>query len=460
MKKVFNYLLILAISLSTSISLVSCDDFGEGGNKDGSSQNGGNTDNDQNNNSNKTYKDKEDFQNIALELRDEFKASEFENILDLAEYIANEYTEYEVDEAEEWWEECWNTISKEVESDNPYPVYENIYKLSAFKGKFVAENGRWEKHDSNNLSAHVNDQNGNPCEIALTTSGRTKKVYCTTFEEGDWYYDEYYDEDSESWQSNSDYEVTSEERVWVEVPENITIVLKQNGSKLAEVVIKTDLSSMQTENFNLSKDKYSVSASVYFNGYSFIVENISYANNNETKITTYFKKSDKTLLSANLAFTPQIAETDENIDFEDDEFYESLESANNIMSINILGKLELQGSCSSAKKLVEILDGEWDEHIDSKINKQLKINVFFYGAKEPTAKIEFESFEDEEYYDGETYYTDYDLEPIIEFKDFSRHSLEEFFNEEDFQKTIDAFESLLKEFENLFYGYDFDSIGS
>lgn len=58
------------------------------------------------------YKDKKDFENIALELVDEFNASDFENILELAEYIGETYAEYEVDEAEEWLEECLETLTK------------------------------------------------------------------------------------------------------------------------------------------------------------------------------------------------------------------------------------------------------------------------------------------------------------------------------------------------------------
>mgnify|MGYP003292234605 CR=1 FL=1 len=42
------------------------------------------------------------------------------------------------------------------------------------------------------------------------------------------------------------------------------------------------------------------------------------------------------------------------------------------------------------------------------------------------------------------------------FIDGSRHSCEEFFNEEDFQATIKAFSALLQEFEDLIHGYEFD----
>lgn len=188
MKKYFNLLTVLVLSLITSISLLSCDDFGSiGSNEDGSVENNGNNNgngNDQGNNndsignSSQVYRDKEDFQRIAIELMDEFKTSDFENIMELAEYICKEYAELETGEAEEWLDGCLDELSKDIESNETYPIYETIYKASAFKGRFVAEEGCWKKYESDNLSIHVKDQNGNPCEIMLTTSGRTKKVHC------------------------------------------------------------------------------------------------------------------------------------------------------------------------------------------------------------------------------------------------------------------------------------------
>ena len=460
MKKVFHYLLFLSLVFTVSFSLSSCGDFGDFGNgenetennesQDGEndeSQDGGNNQGGENDNPadpEKVYKDKEDFQRIAIELMDEFDTSDFEHIMELAEYICREYAEYETGEAEEWLDDCLEELYTELESDKSYPVYETIYKASAFKGKFVAENGRWKRYDSDNLSLHVKDQNGNPCEIVLTTSGRTKKVHC--WDEESWYYEYWWDEyGNYHWNEG----IGSEERIWIEVPENITVVLKQNGNKLAEAVLNADLSSMQGSDFNLSKDKYNINARVYFNGYSFNIDNISYENKKESTVAFSFKHGNKNLLTANLSITPQIDEPVAG--FDEDDFLKTFDSKNNNISINILDQMELKGSCNSFRDLLNVIDEEWDEHTDSKINRYLDINIYFYGAKEPAARIEFESFEDDKYY-----YTDYDLEPIIIFNDKSRNSLEDFFNEDDFRRAIDAFNDLLNGFEDLIYGYDFD----
>ena len=381
---------------------------------------------------------KEDFQDVALESRNEFKASNFENIMDLAEFISREYAEYDTENAESWFEECLESLGRKIGSGNNYDIYESIYKLSAFKGKWVANDKTqcWEKSNANNLSLHVKDQNGNPCEITLTTSGNTKKVHCFDSQ------DEYY---------NGEYGDIN--KIYVEVPEKVTIVVKQNGAELAKAIINTDLSSMSGVDYNLATDKYSASATLYFNGYTVGIENLHYQNKKESGFSFSFKHGNKTIVSAKASATPELYIS--NFDEEWEE--EDINSKNNLVTVNILGKLELKGSCNNLLELVKVIDSEWDETIDGKINRHFKINVHFYGESEPTAKIEFECEEDAyyDYWEGKYIY-DYDLIPVIEFQDYSRHSLEDFFNEEDFKNTINAFESLLREFENLVEGYDFD----
>ena len=241
--------------------------------------------------------------------------------------------------------------------------------------------------------------------------------------------------------------------------------MKQNGSKLAEVVINTDLSSMSGEEFNLKKDKYNVSATAYFNGYTWSLENVNYENKKEAKATFTFKNGNKTIISANVSATPEIYITN----FEDDWDEDDINSKNNFVDVNILDKIQITGSCDNLKKVIEILDEECNENTDSKVNKYFSINVLFNGSSDPTAKIEFETVEDGWYdyryqYNPNTgdyeyirvYEYDYYLMPVIVFNDGSRHSIEDFFNEDDFEDTIDALISVYKDFESMLEDYDFD----
>lgn len=406
---------------------------------------------------------KKELENIASQLCDEFVASDFENILDLAEYISQECEKYDAEEHEEWLNDILNGFKKLKEHNGLYPTYEIYYRLSAFKGKFVAnENSqRLERSESDNLSLHIKDQNGNPCEVIITTSGKTKTVYCTT--ETDYNYNYGWDDYNNNYYWNETIEDV--EKYYIEVPEKVTAILKQNGTKLAELVINTDLSSMAGEKFNLYKDKYNASATAYFNGYTLSLENLYYENKKESKVELSFKHGNKNLISATASATPEIFISD----FEEDWDEEDINSKNNIATVNILDKLHIKGSCNNLSKLMEALDEEYDSKTDDIVNKLFNIEVFFNNSEKASAKIELESTK-EEYYEYQYVYnpntgnyepqyvcmTDYDLMPVIVFNDDSRNNVEDFFNEEDFENTISVLKSLYKDFEMLFKGYDFD----
>ena len=392
---------------------------------------------------------KKELENIASQLCDEFVASDFENILDLAEYISQECEKYDAEEHEEWFNDILNGFKKLKEHNGLYPTYEIYYRLSAFKGKFVAnENShRLERSESDNLSLHIKDQNGNPCEVIITTSGKTKTVYCTT--DTDYNYNYGWDEYNNYYWNETIDEV---EKYYIEVPEKVTAILKQNGTKLAELVINTDLSSMAGEKFNLYKDKYNASATAYFNGYTLSLENLYYENKKESKVELSFKHGDKILISASASATPEIFISD----FEEEWDEEDINSKNNIVTVNILDKLQIKGSCNNLSKLIETLDKEYDSNIDNIVNKLFKIEVFFNNSEKASAKIELESEEDGYYDYRGNYIYDYDLIPVIVFNDDSRNNVEDFFNEEDFENTISVLKSLYKDFEMLFKGYDFD----
>lgn len=398
---------------------------------------------------------KTEFQNVAIEFMDEFNASEFENVMELAEYIGRTYSEYETDEAEEWLDECLESLYIENDSSSEdYDVYETIYRLSAFKGKFVAEDGRLVKYNSDNLSLHVKDQNGKPCEITLTAAGDVKRVLCSTgqiwegsYNTGTGEHDEY---------------IKEEYIIWLDVPEKITIVLTQDGKKLLEAVINTDLSSMKGDEFNLSKDKYNVSANLYFNGYTFDVKRVHYENNKESSVEFEFRHGSKVLLNSTLAVTPEILASVFEDDYDYDDGYSddededgSVNFKNNLLTVNVLGRMQAKLSCNNLQALLEALEYCEDENTADVVNNHIAMKLYLNGSQDSFATIQFEC-EADEWYDGYETYTDYYLVPVIVFNDASRHRLYEYFNESDFENVINAFEQLLQEFEKLVEDSDID----
>lgn len=454
MKKFFNYLLMFTLLFQVTICISSCEDT-PGGSNGGNGGNGGDDNNDAPTSTTVLNEDesKEELEKIAKELMDEFKASDFEGILDLAEYLAQECLEYEVDDAEEMLEDLLQDVvkrdykGKEEDEYGTTEIYEIVYKLSNVKGKFVAneKTKRLEKEDADNFSLHITDQNGNPCEVSLTTSGNTKTVYCA----------EELVEYSSEWNDDYYHYEETREKYYVEVPEMATLVMKQNGNKLLEVVINTDLSSMEGSEFNLENDQYSVGLTASFNGYSINVDKVTYANNTEAKASISFKHGNKNLITANVTTTPDI----ENVyDEEWGDEYIDANFKNNTVKVSILNNLRIEGTCKNGMKAFEAFEDEKYDGDAAKreemINKSLDVKVFFNNSSEASAKIEIECFEEKEEGYYETYYYT-EFVPVIVFNDESRNEIEDFFNEYDFEDTIEAFEALFEEFEEMFYGYDF-----
>lgn len=450
MKKFFNYLLMFALLLQVTICVSSCENVPGG--------NDGNGDDDNTPTSTTVLNEeesKEELEKIAKELMDEFKASDFEGVLDLAEYIAQECMEYEVDE------ELLNDALKDfIEQDtlgtendeygSIYHIYKVVYKLSGIKGKFTANNETkcLEKEDANNFSLHITDQNGNPCEVAITVGGNKKTVYCWDETEA-W---------GSSWDENGNYYYEENiNKIYVEVPETVTLVMKQNGNKLLEFVINTDLSSMAGSEFNLENDQYSVGATAYFNGYSINVDKVTYKNNTEAKVSVSFKHGDKNLITAKATATPDI---ENKYDEEWDEEYIEANCKDNTVKVSILNNLRIEGTCKNLLKALEAIEGE-EYDVDAAkreemINKSIDVKLFFNNSSNASAKIEIECEEEKEFDEwSDEYYYYQEFIPVIVFNDGSRNSLEDFFNKYDFEETIEAFETLINEFEEMFYGYDF-----
>ena len=93
---------------------------------------------------------------------------------------------------------------------------------------------------------------------------------------------------------------------------------------------------------------------------------------------------------------------------------------------------------------------------DSDVDAVIDVKLFFNNSSNASAKIEIECEEEKEFDEwSDEYYYYQEFIPVIVFNDGSRNSLEDFFNEYDFEETVEAFEVLVKEFEEMFYGYDF-----
>ena len=388
---------------------------------------------------------KKALERTALDFVDAIAAENFEDVVGLAEYLAQEYSEdnYDYDRLEDWADDCYEALTRTFErTETNKEVYDwgytwisttDYYRVvcaaSNFTGKFEAKNGQWKYSEADDLSFHVKDEKGKPCVLRLTASGNTKTVFMGRDEE-------YY---SNSYTDGVDSTFCEMSNVYIEVPEVITVTLQQDGDNIAKVVLAADLSSMKGDEIDLRKDKYNVTATIEFNGYSVTVDNLKYAPEKGTSVAMNFMKGNKSLLSAKVSA---------DLDVSNEEFYGS---ENNSVEIDVMGSVQLKGKM--AGDIVDAYDElETAFEADSerlfkkqveKVNSLMNLNLYFYNSETPSAKFELRPFVDDEY-DNEWY-----VEPVIVFDDETSYSLEQYFNEDDFKKLIKAIERLGEDYEDL-----------
>ena len=380
----------------------------------------------------------------ALSFVDEMAAANFEEVADLAEYLAQEYSadNYDYDAVEDWAEDCYDALTRvfektEIEEDS-YSYYAwvdvmNYYSVvcaaSNFTGKFEAKNRLWKYSDADDLSFHVKDAQGNPCVLRLTTSGKTKKVYVGSNRD-------YIGRSDENGVDSSFYNV---DKIYLQIPEVMTVTLQQDGDNIAKVVLNTDLSSMKGDEIDLRKDKYNVTATIEFNGYSVTVDNLKYAPEKGTSVAANFKRGSKSLISAKASA---------DLDVSNEEFYGS---ENNSVEIDVMGSVQLKGKMAgdivdAYEELETAFEADSEKLFKKqveKVNSLMNLNLYFYNSETPSAKFELRAFVDDEY-DDEWY-----VEPVIVFDDETSYSLEQYFNEDDFKKLIKAIERLGEDYEDL-----------
>ena len=142
-------------------------------------------------------------------------------------------------------------------------------------------------------------------------------------------------------------------------------------------------------------------------------------------------------------------------DFDEDNYdFDNATAKNLFVKLDILGKVQLQGTLTDVRKFVDYIDDAEDNDRNettyksyiNQANALADVNLFYDGSNVKQATIMLEPFV-EDTWNGRTYW---DVEPVIYFYDGSSYStFEAFFNDKDFKKTIDTFKSLANKYAAL-----------
>lgn len=383
-------------------------------------------------------------QATAQKFMKEVPADEMRNLSQLADYVNDAYidnSKFSNDVVTDWFKKL---IDSNLSPDGKEDIsnywskeyYKRIIELSQFKGKFVAGKEGWTKSNADDLQFEFKDQNGITCVLTLKTSGKTAKVYV-----------------GETW-GDCKYEPTIDgeyskridviEKNYVYVPEHITTTLLQGGNTLVSAEVNIDHSQFLGPEYDLSKDAVSTNATVKINNYVWVIDRAAH---NSKEGSAYVKgsmsKAGKTLVS----FEASAADTKLDKDGE------LLQGGAAKVSVNILGEVQIKGTCSNVKTFADYLDkaDQFEENESqfksyvNQANSLLNLGIYFNGGSMRQAKVQLECFEDG--YANWKYWT---YEPVLVFDDNSTYStFTAFFNETSFREVINSFEDLVRSYEKL-----------
>ena len=419
---------------------------------------------------------KEYLEAVALELMDKMPTTDFEYIIELVKYIVDTYGEdYNWDNVGDWAQGLFDaactslgtqTTKTETDQWNGYTymynyIYTNYASLlmaSNFTGHFTAQGGGWKLEKASDLQFIFNDMNGKQCVLKLETGGQTKQVH--VFDLDDWTdYD--YSSQGNTYISNEYYDRT---QYTIGIPEKVIVTLTRDGAQVIKSVTNIDLSGISGEEFDLSKHALSASSVTELNnGYRFDLSQAAYKGNGNTAVSFKMTKHGEALITmgaaANVNNLPSVnVSAFSSDDFDGDDYdFDNANGKVTFVKLDVLGKVQFQGSLSNVRKFVDYLD-EADENDTNEANFKsyinqanalTDINLFFDGTSVKQAAVKLEPFIDETW-NGKTYWT---AEPVIFFFDGSSYStFEAFFNEKDFKNTIDTFKRLADKYADLVDG--------
>lgn len=343
-----------------------------------------------------------------------------------------------------------NELKRTTESPN-LTVYKYAIEASAFRGRYVMSNGVWYKNPGDGFVAEFQDDKGRICVLNATFSGATKKVIL-------------YEENRKRYIYNSDYtdyDITNEQRIYeAELPSHIECVLTQGGSQLATVVVNLDLSNLYDgQRIDLSRNSLNLDCVADFVGLAKVtVAKASYQAQGVSSVNVVVEKAGKQILTANASSQSYLAGAPEDMD---ENLLKSV--TNTVLDMDILGKVQIKGTCDNIGMLKDALENADDYHNQydeqkvrqyvNQANNLLKASVYYYSKPEVRATLKFDVDQDEsyrwDYNTGQSYMT-YRYFPTasISFPDGSSYFMANYFNEDAFKSLVDMFNDLTKKVED------------
>lgn len=365
--------------------------------------------------------------NTAEELIGKFNAADFRQVVDLFEYV--DKNSQNGDEIGAWFEQCVQMCMVSF-SDS---LVENVYKLSNFYGQFELRNGLWTKTSSkvNFLEFNFTDDEGQPCSLRLTCSGKDTPVHHDSFDDT---YRMYYEDNGEYY-----YLMTRIKNTFV-IPENINITLTRRGNSVAAAQMTSNISLRGGDDeFDYKRDGIELSAEVSVGNYKWTVDKVAFNAGRSASFSESLSKDGQKLVSLSMTASGDV--TDET----------NLSGGLTSLNFDILGKVAIKGNINDITKFSVIMEDVDDICTDEMMFKEklqsannlLDLKLYLNGSNSACAYLQLYPFVDEDSYYGQIWY----YQPVIMFSDGTSYStFASYFDETTYQGVIKKFYDMAYEF--------------
>lgn len=380
---------------------------------------------------------KEKLEQVAVKLMQQFDAKEYEDLIELSEVMFSHCERYFEDDDYDWsnvedaLEEIGETLYDEKQSGQNKWEYTYTLFLSNCTGILTLDKYKATYKDSKDTKVIIKDVDGEDWEFEVTPKG-LKKVYLGEYIET--YYDYYYDEAYEDV-----YNVT------VEIPSSLALKVKRDGKFFADAEVRFDY-SISKDGVDVEKDRVSVEVDLKIDDLVMTLKNAACnASTGKVEYSIALKKGSVFIFSQSVSVSADI-----NIEGDDDEIFIEDWDGSADVEINILGEIQIKGSCRDLNKLYFYLDETYYserecERAAGNVTALVDLAVYYDGTSVKQARIEFEPVADETFY-GEEYYW---IEPVIVFDDGTRYFFYEYFDDRIFEDLVEDFEDFIYDYEDM-----------
>lgn len=375
---------------------------------------------------------------IGNKLMSVFPATEYDDMVELSEIIYSHCNRY-FDTADYDWsalEEVGDPLLEELYSEKQKSEYKWEYTYTLFfsncTGIVTLGKHKAEFEESDKTMLIIEDVEGEDWEAVLVTKD-LKTVFL-----GEWV---------DVYPLFSDGELEETHNITVEIPKSLTFKVTRAGSFVGSVTLKFDY-KISEEGLNYETDRINVSAEIKIDDLVMTLEQASVnAATGEVVYSQALRKSDMLIFSQKLS-AGAVLNFDEDrngvVSVEAEEVRANVE-------FNLLGELQLRGTCSDIMAMIEINDEYFEterqcERAAERATELIDIKAYYDCTSTPQARIEFEpTSEYLEYLGQEKFW----VEPVIVFDDESRYSFDKYFKERDFKDLLENFEDFVLDYEEM-----------